>query len=128
MKKLILFAAALCISVLAYCQTTPAGSFEFHVKGSPNISQADIRTNITKLSFENYRLRDHRTILSFDNGFEIILFSANELKEKGIISDASRYQAEFIQGFVMPVFHMTPDGKVSAAYPVINSKYSSEKR
>jgi hypothetical protein len=127
MKKLILFAVALSFSAMAFCQT-PAGSFQCNMKNSRGMSQADINTFISRIDFENYRLLDLRTTLSFDNGFDIIMLSAREAKAQGLIRDIAAYQASFSPTFRLPVFHITADGKVSASYPVINSKYSTEKR
>jgi hypothetical protein len=128
MKKLLLAAFIFCISSAAYSQAlTLPGSFVSHVTTAQSMSQADINTNISKISFENYRLKDQKVTLTFDNGFAIVLLSATEAQALGLISNAASYPAAFDPKFKLPVFHMTPDGKVSAAYPV-NSKYSSNNR
>ena len=129
MKKLMLTAMAVFVSVMVFCQTlTPAGSFRCMIKTPGELSEAQVSTYISKLSFENYRLQDKQVTLTFDNGFEIVLLSANEAQTLGLISNASAYQTAFLPKFKLPVFHMVSDGRVSAAYPVVNSKYSSNNR
>ncbi len=129
MKKLMLTAIAVFVSVMVFCQTlTPAGSFRCRTMTSGDLSEAQISTYISKISFENYRLQDKQVTLKFDNGFDIVLLSANQVQSQGLISNAASYPAAFTPKFKLPVFHMTPDGKVSAAYPVVNSKYSSNNR
>jgi len=125
MKKAVLFALALAVSLAVFCQT-PLQSFQINVTAPQGLSQADIGRYISKINFENYRLRAKRTKLTFDNGFDIILLSASEVQAMGLINNASAYQAGYIPKFELPVFHMTPDGKVSAAYKIINSKYSTK--
>ena len=126
MKKLISTAIFIFISVMSYCQT-PLSSFECHIKTGQSLSQTEISNFISKGNYENYRLQNRRTTLSFDNGFEIVLLSATEAQAVGLVSNAASYQTDFIAKFKMPVFHMTPDGRVSAAYSASGSKYSTEK-
>lgn len=127
MKKLLPLIVIVLISAMSYGQT-PLNSFECIIKSAQPLTPAQISDFITKGNYENYRLQNHRTKLTFDNGFEIIMHSAAEAQAAGLISNATSYQAEFLPKYKMPVFHMTPDGRVSAAYPVINSKYSTEKK
>lgn len=129
MKKLTLTVIAVFVSVLVFCQTlTPAGSFRCQIKTPGDLTPSQISTYISKLSFENYRLQDKQVVLKFDNGFDIVLLSANQIQTMGLISNAATYQTDFTPTFKLPVFHMISDGRVSAAYPVVNSKYSSNNR
>ncbi len=125
MKKLIL-ACILFLSMTVFGQT-PQGSFHCMMKPGQAMSETDINNNISKANFENYRLLDHRVTLTFDNGFDIVLLSANEAQTLGLINNVSSYQATFLPKFQLPVFHMTADGKIGAAYHA-NSKYSTDKR
>jgi hypothetical protein len=127
MKKVLLAVAALMISAMIFAKTPP-GSFKYTERSAQTLSQAAVSTYISKLDLENYRLRDRSTTLTFDNGFDIILLPAVEAQAKGFITNATAYQQAFDKGFKLPVFHMTPDGRVSAAYSPGNSKYSTEKR
>jgi hypothetical protein len=126
MKKPILTVLAFFISLLIFGQT-PLNSFQCNIKIGQSLTPDEICNFISKINFENYRLQNRRITLSFDNGFDIVLLSAAEAQAQGLINNASGYPAEFISKYKMPIFHMTPDGRVSAAYPVINSKYSTEK-
>ena len=127
MKKLLPLIIIVLFSVMSFGQT-PLHSFQCHIKSAQALSEDQIAQYITKGNYENYRLQNRRTVLTFDNGFEIVMLSANEAQAAGLITNAAAYQTEFRPKFKMPVFHMTPDGRVSAAYPVINSKYSTEKQ
>lgn len=129
MKKLMLTAIAVFVSVMVFCQTlTPAGSFQCTINKTGDLSELQISSFIPKLSFENYRLQTKRVTLTFDNGFDIVLYSANEIQALGLIYNAAAYPEAFDPKFKLPVFHMIPDGRVSAAYPIVNSKYSSNNR
>jgi hypothetical protein len=129
MKRTLLVAVAIFISAMIFAQAplTPAHSFETHITGAPGMTEAQIESNISKISFENYRLKNKRTTLTFDNGFEIVMFSAAEAQSLGIPASAT-YPEDFIAKYKMPVFHMTPDGKVGAAYSAATSKYTSHKK
>ena len=127
MKKILPLVIFGLFSVMSFGQT-PLHSFECRIKSAQSLNPSQIAYYITKGNYENYRLKNRRTVLSFDNGFDIILVSATEAQTAGLIKNAEAYQADFLPKFKMPVFHMTPDGRVSAAYPVINSKYSTEKQ
>jgi hypothetical protein len=125
MKNFILTTVAVLMSLAIFSQT-PSGSFECHISAPQSLPVSEIINYISKINFENYRLKSRRTTLSFDNGFEIVLLSASEAQARGLLSNASTYQGDYIAKFKLPVFHMTSDGKVSAAYPVINSKYTTK--
>jgi hypothetical protein len=126
MRKTLLSLLAIFIAA-SVSALTPAGSFECHIRGAAEIPAQDIGRYISQLDLENYRLLNTRTTLKFDNGFEIVLLSAAEAQSHGLISSTASYSASFIPKFILPVFHMTADGKVSAAYPV-HSKYTSHNR
>jgi hypothetical protein len=127
MKKPLFALAALFISLSVFCQT-PVSSFHCVVKKQQPISQTVISNEISKIDLENYRLLHKSTTLSFDNGFDIILVPAADALSNGTIKATRDYPENFGAKFKLPVFHLNPDGKVSAAYPVINSKYSTQKK
>ena len=124
MKRPLLIFFILLISKLSFCQT-PIQSFESHL--SPNLqgfTKSQIDSFISKAPFENYRLRNRRDTLTFDNGFKIVLMSANEMAQLGLINNTSSYQEAFPANYKLPVFHLTPQGWVMAAYtPVDATKY-----
>jgi hypothetical protein len=87
------------------------------------LTQSQIETNISKGNFEQYRLMDKRTTLSFDNGFEVILLSANEAAHLGLIANTAGYQTAYPVSYKLPVFHMDPQqGWTYAAYAPKNTK------
>jgi len=117
MKKFLPIILVSLISGFAFSQTA-LHSFESHLQPTvQGLTQSQIELYISKGNFEPYRLQDKRTTLTFDNGFEIILLSANEAERIGLISNASSYQVDFPKTYKIPVFHMSPQGFVVAAYP-----------
>ena len=79
-------------------------------------NQSQIDSFISKASIENFRLLDKRDTLTFDNGFDIILLSAKELIQLGIIKDATSYEVSFPARYRLPKFHMNEKGMVCAEY------------
>ena len=125
MKRLLL-GASLILSLAVMGQKTPAQSFECYMRTEKSLTKAAIADGITRGNYEGYRLKSEKTTLVFDNGFEIVLLSADEAAGKHLIPGSAGYPDAFPAGFKMPVFHMTPDGRVSAQYPISNSKYSTQ--
>ena len=114
-KYFILFCAVL-ISKLALCQT-PVRSFEYHPQASfHDFTERQIDSFISKAKLESFRLQSNRNTLSFDNGFEIVLLSADEMVHLGLIGSSESYQPAFPADYRMPVFHVTPTGALTAGY------------
>ena len=130
MRRPLLLILILLISKIAICQQTKATSFEVRFKpGYQGLSQNQIIADITNSQFENFRLLNTQIRLNFDNGFDIILLSANELQKLGIINTVSGYQTDFPPNYKLPVFHINQSGQVAAEYPVSkNVKFSRVKR
>jgi hypothetical protein len=113
---------SLVLSQYIFAQTPIAG-FECHMHpGFQGFTQNQIDTFISKGNYEGYRLLDRRTTLSFDNGFEIILLSANEMLHSGLIGNTSAYPAAFPDKYTLPVFHLAAGGWVSAGYTADHTK------
>ncbi|MBS1623851.1 MAG: hypothetical protein JST83_07520 [Bacteroidetes bacterium] len=125
MKRLLL-GAAIMLSLTVVGQKTPAQSFECIIGSEKTLTRAAISQGITRGNYEGYRLKSQRNTLVFDNGFEVVLLSAEEAVGKGLLTSAAGYPDAFPAEFKMPVFHMTPDGRTTAAYAVANSKYSTQ--
>jgi hypothetical protein len=122
MKKYLLFILTLFLSASIFCQT-PANSFEYHAHGSiQTFTQNQIDTFISRSNLEGFRLLDQRVTLTFDNGFDIILLSAKELQQLGMLSNTASYQATFPGDFTLPKFHLNPNGQIAAEYPT-NKKF-----
>jgi hypothetical protein len=128
MKKHLLTILVLFLSTSVFCQT-PAKSFECNSHGSIQaFSQNKIDSFICRSNFENFRLLDQRVTLTFDNGFDIILLSANELQRSGVISNAASYQAAFPPNYHLPKFHINQSGQIAAEYQANpNVKFSRKK-
>lgn len=117
MKKHVLTILVLLLSASVFCQTL-AKSFECHLSASlQSFTAAQIDTFITKSNLEGFRLLDQRVTLKFDNGFDIVLLSASELQQSGLISNANSYQTAFPANFKLPGFHLNQSGQIAAEYP-----------
>lgn len=124
MKKHLTLVFILLLSKFSWSQTS-AQSFDCQLKaGYQGISKTEIIAKIAKANLESYRLQDKRITLSFDNGFDIVLLSANELEQKGLIHNASTYQSAYSPSFKMPHFHLNDAGIICAEHPITNAKYS----
>jgi len=116
------------MSTSVFCQTL-AKSFDYQFHGSSQaFTKNQIDSFICKSNFENFRLQDQRVTLTFDNGFDLILLSANELQQSGVISNASTYQTAFPPNYHLPKFHINQSGQVAAEYQANpNVKFSRKK-
>ena len=130
MKRLLPIILLLFISGFARGQDTRANSFECMLNpGYQGFSKNEIIAFICKSHFENFRLLDKRVTLTFDNGFDIILLSAKELQQSGLLTDISAYLPAFPPDFKLPAFHINQSGQIAAAYPVNSKvKYAKAKR
>ena len=123
MKRQLTFIFLLFISNTLLCQTNP-NSFECRLNSDyQGFSKNEIIANVSKLNLENYRLQNERTKLVFDNGFEVTLFSANELVNLNLISSAASYQISFPKSYTLPTLSMYPDGRVTTIYKTVNRKF-----
>ena len=121
MKKKLPLILGLLLSLSAFSQTS-LHSFEFQAK--PNFqefTQTQVETFISKSDLENYRLQDKRVTLSFDNGFDIILLSANEAAVAGLISNPTSYPKRSASHYGLPGFHLTADGLIGIHPPAVST-------
>ena len=120
--KLFAMLLALNFCFTAFAQT-PVRKFETHVQsGCHGLTQSQIDTIISRVSFENFRMQNQRDTLVFDNGFTVVLPSATELQQAGLISSAASYQTVRPPFYKAPIFHINQAGQISAAYEVVNTK------
>ncbi|MBC7863213.1 MAG: hypothetical protein IAF38_09575 [Bacteroidia bacterium] len=70
--------------------------------------------SINASNLDDWRLQDKRTVLKFDTGFEIEIFSANELKKKGFSVNVESFKKEFPSTYNMPLFKIFPNGVLGA--------------
>jgi len=71
------------------------------------------KTCILAADMEQYRLREKRVRLEFENGFELELYSAKELFVQGAQININNYQLNHGNGQV-PVFTVLPNGYLAA--------------
>jgi hypothetical protein len=112
MTKNLLFLLLFFFCSLAYSQKTLENSFEIK-ENSSSYSSAFITTSFLNANMENYRLRNERVKLVFENGFSIELFSAKELFIQGRLSNISDYAEEQAQNVPGRIFGMTPQGHIT---------------
>ena len=129
MKKYLVLLIVLLIAEFSFCQTL-GNSFDCQIKpGYQGFTKNEIISFINHSSLENFRLQDRQTTLSFDNNFSIVLLSARELLESGLISDINSYKAAFPPNFVLPKFHLTSTGQIATEYPISkNTKFSTGRK
>jgi hypothetical protein len=113
MKKVILAVVVTFLFSTAFGQT-PAGSFECTATASQTAAQ--LSSLLSHVSLEDYRLQHDRTTLTFDNGFTVTMYSADEAQHMGLIQSTASYPVAFSPRFKMPVFHLTPSGHIAAGY------------
>lgn len=70
------------------------------------------KKSIEAADMEQYRLRDKRVHLEFENGFEVELYSAKELFVNGQTLNLNQYQTN-PHGQV-PIFNILPTGHLTA--------------
>lgn len=75
---------------------------------------AFFQNSINAADMEQYRLRDQRVRLEFENGFEIELYSAKELFVNGATQiNINNYPQTHGNG-VLPIFNILPSGHLTA--------------
>lgn len=75
---------------------------------------AFFQKSINAADMEQYRLRDQRVRLEFENGFEIELYSAKELFVNGATQiNINNYPQTHGNG-VLPIFNILPSGHLTA--------------
>ena len=119
-KKLMirqLIATCFLLGSLSAIAQTPIHSFECQIPASyHDFTTAQVDSFISRGNFEKYRLQGVRDTLTFDNGFTVILFSAHEIVQSGLISSTAAYPVSRPERFKLPVFHLTAQGWIAAAY------------
>ena len=97
--------------------------FECHGhSNSQGFTLGQIDSIISRVDFENFRLQGDKDTLVFDNGFSIVLHSANEMQQSGQINNAATYKQKMPEKFKKPTFHINQAGKISAAYEIVKPK------
>ena len=118
MNKNLLIALLFFAFQMVRAQQTVQHSFECRLNaGYQEFTVNEITEFINKAQFENFRLLEQRDTLKFANGFDIILYSARELLQSGLVKDITAYKSSFLPQYKLPVFHLTSSGEIGAEYP-----------
>jgi hypothetical protein len=79
---------------------------------------------LSKANLESYRLLDERSHLVFEPRKVVVdLLSARELVAKGKKIDLALYPSAFPKKFKMPMFSVSPEGRLLARYDNKGSKF-----
>lgn len=108
-----LFSVLFLLQGKAFSQSrTLANSFV--ILNNAHADQAQFYTQAVEAAdMEQYRLRDKRVRLTFENGFEIELYSAKELFVNGVQLNIGSYAIDHGPG-QLPVFNILPGGHLTA--------------
>ena len=113
-KKLTIFFMLIFSAVTFYSQSkTLPNSFVFIGNKNPE-KEAFYKKSIEAADMEQYRMRNTRSRLTFDNGFEIELLSAKELFLKNQQININGYEAALPKGAEFPVFTVLSSGHLTA--------------
>ena len=74
--------------------------------------EIDLHKAIGEADMDIYRLRNKRRELNFNNRGVVILYSAEELKQKGMKIDPLNYPEDVPSGYKEPVYVLSEDGKL----------------
>lgn len=102
----------------------PVGTFVLVSKGSV----ADItpyENAILKANLENFRYRNNRALITFNNGVQFELLSANELVAAGHYINIANYKTGDDPAYIAPVFQLASNGFLIAGYTKSSAKTKS---
>ena len=111
-----------------YSQSSKTQPNSFEIVQNTLVSQEDFyKRSILDANLENYRLKNQRVLLSFENGFVLQLFSADELYSNNNSIDLSSYQTEFPNNYTLPSFNIDKNGHLIANYNYVGKAQSNSK-
>lgn len=93
-------------------------SYTFRIISPYTLSQEDFyKQSIASANLESYRLRNERVILNFKGGFQVELYSAEEILQRGISQiNPMDYLLSFPKDFKLPLFEVHSNGMLSAEF------------
>jgi len=113
-KKLTIFVMLIVSAITIFSQNKTIPN-SFSILNNKNPEKAGFyKTSIEAADMEQYRLRDKRSRLIFDNGFEIELLSAKELFLKNQKININNYETALSQNAEPPVFAVLDNGHLTA--------------
>ena len=102
-------------------QTTIKNSFIIQNNKFPD-KEEYYKTVLYKAEMEGFRLQDKDEVLTFKEGFEVVMLSAKKLKAKGVSIDIENYKNEFTKEFIMPIFNIGNGDYIMAQYNYVTAK------
>ncbi|MGZ3863362.1 MAG: hypothetical protein ACXVPN_08070 [Bacteroidia bacterium] len=119
-KKLTIFVMLMISAITIFSQSkTIPGSYSIINNKHPE-NEGFFKRSIEAADMEQFRLRDKRVLLSFDNGFEMELQSAKELFLKDQKVNINNYELSRGPSAEPPVFNILPSGQLTAR---VSSKF-----
>jgi hypothetical protein len=113
-KKLTIFVMLMVSAITIFSQSkTIPNSYSLISNKHPE-KEAFYKKSIEAADMEQYRLRNKRVMLSFDNGFELELQSAKELFLKNSQINMNNYEVALSPGSESPVFNILDSGHLTA--------------
>lgn len=93
-------------------------NYTFRIISSSTLNQEDFyKQSIASANLESYRLRNERVILNFKGGFQVELYSAEEILQRGISQiNPMDYLLSFPKDFKLPLFEVHSNGMLSAEF------------
>lgn len=67
---------------------------------------------LAKCDLDRYRYFDKRTVLHFENGLDVELFSANEMTALGMPVKTDRVRTQEPEFDTKPIFRLSPNGVI----------------
>lgn len=80
------------------------------------------KKSIENANFENYRLKNDRVKIMFENGFVLELLSAKELFIKNLAKNIDNYAETFPVRYELPLFFIQPNGQIVGRVTPINKR------
>jgi len=114
MKKITLALFFVSLAFISFSQNkTIPGTFVFINNTAPE-KEAFYKKSIEAADMEQYRLREKRVRLTFENGFEIELLSAKEIFLNNQSININNYETALAPGTEQPVFSVLDSGHLAA--------------
>src|SRR5258708_1658550 len=106
-KRTLLFACGILLATFSLVAHNKTISNSYVILDNKTPGKTDFyKKSIEAADLEQYRLRDQRVKLVFDNGFEVELFSAKELFVNGVAINPNSYTIFYKKGTALPVFNV----------------------
>ncbi len=110
-------------NTFAQAKTIP-NSFE--IKDLKDPSKLNFYTeSISNSNMESYRLKDKRNVVKFENGFNLELYSATELKAKNNSLNINNYVSDIVKTDHDPKLNVHSSGIIVILHETNNAKFKN---